>query len=67
MEKLICMLSNDRLSKSFWAEAASTACYLINHSPSVVIENNTSQEVWSGSPPTDSDLKKIWMPYICPC
>ncbi|KAG8497798.1 hypothetical protein CXB51_007413 [Gossypium anomalum] len=30
MEKVRCMLSNAKLLKSFWAEAASTACFLIN-------------------------------------
>ena len=35
----------------------STACYLINRSPSVAIEKKTPQEVWSSSPATYSDLK----------
>ncbi|KAG8481022.1 hypothetical protein CXB51_025745 [Gossypium anomalum] len=47
MEKVRCMLSNANLPKSFWAEAASTACFLINRSPSVAIEKKTPQEVWS--------------------
>ncbi|KAG8496806.1 hypothetical protein CXB51_007977 [Gossypium anomalum] len=38
MEKVRCMLSNANLPKLFWAEAASTACFLINRSPSVAIE-----------------------------
>ena len=57
MEKVRFMLSNAQLSKSFWTEAASTACYLINRSPSVAIEKKTPQEVWSSSPATYSDLK----------
>ncbi|KAG8501095.1 hypothetical protein CXB51_003175 [Gossypium anomalum] len=44
MEKVQCMLSNVNLLKSFWAEAASTACFLINRSPSVAIEKKTPQE-----------------------
>ncbi|KAG8490339.1 hypothetical protein CXB51_015583 [Gossypium anomalum] len=44
MEKVRCMLSNANLPKSFWAEAASTACFLINRSPSVAIEKKTPQE-----------------------
>ncbi|KAG8472574.1 hypothetical protein CXB51_034372 [Gossypium anomalum] len=58
MEKVRCMLSNANLPKSFWAEAASAACFLINRSPSVAIEKKTLQEVWSAS------VKgyKLWCP-----
>ena len=41
MEKVRCMISNAKLDKSFWAEAASTACYLINRSPNTAIEKKT--------------------------
>ncbi|KAG8494480.1 hypothetical protein CXB51_011893 [Gossypium anomalum] len=50
------------LPKSFWAEAASTACFLINRSPSVAIEKKTPQEVWSGNPTNYSDLKIFGCP-----
>lgn len=50
MEKVCYMLSNAGLPKSFWAEVASTACLLINRSPSVVIDKKTLQEVWSSTP-----------------
>ncbi|KAG8501173.1 hypothetical protein CXB51_003270 [Gossypium anomalum] len=62
MEKVRCMLSNANLPKSFWAEAASTACFLINRSPSVAIEKKTPQEVWSGNPANYSDLKIFGCP-----
>ena len=62
MEKVRCMLSNAQLPKSFWAEANSTACYLINRSPSVAIEKKTPQEVWSGSSATYLDLKIFGCP-----
>ncbi|KAG8503402.1 hypothetical protein CXB51_001378 [Gossypium anomalum] len=45
VEKVRCMLSNANLPKLFWAEVASTACFLINRSPSVAIEKKTPQEV----------------------
>ena len=45
MDKVRCMLSNAQLLKSFCAEAESTACYLINRSPSIAIEKKTPQEV----------------------
>ena len=51
------MISNARVSKRFWAEAASTACYLINMSPSISLEKKTPIEVWSGSPADYSQLR----------
>ncbi|KAG8482894.1 hypothetical protein CXB51_024220 [Gossypium anomalum] len=45
MEKFQCMLSNANLPNLFWAEAASTACFFINRSPSIAIEKKTPQEV----------------------
>ncbi|KAG8473113.1 hypothetical protein CXB51_035076 [Gossypium anomalum] len=62
MEKVRCMLSNANLPKSFWAEAASTTCFLINRSPSVSIKKKTPQEVWSGNPANYSDLKIFGCP-----
>ena len=62
MEKVRCMLSNAKLPKSFWAEAASTACYLINRSPSTTIEKKTPLEVWSGTPGNYSELRI----FCCP-
>ena len=51
------MLSNARMSKCFWAEAAATACYLINRSPSIPLNKKTPIEVWSGTPADYSQLK----------
>ncbi|KAG8473315.1 hypothetical protein CXB51_035399 [Gossypium anomalum] len=57
MKKVRCMLSNANLPKSFWAKAASTACFLINRSPFVAIEKKTPQEEWDGNLANYSDLK----------
>ncbi|KAG8503021.1 hypothetical protein CXB51_000861 [Gossypium anomalum] len=62
MEKVRCMLSNANLPKLFWAEAACTAYFLTNRSPSVAIEKKTPQEVWSGNPANYSDLKIFGCP-----
>ena len=52
-----CMLSNARMGKRFWAEAASTACHLINRSPSITLNKKTPIEVWSGTPADYSQLR----------
>ncbi|KAJ9567521.1 hypothetical protein OSB04_003487 [Centaurea solstitialis] len=62
LEKIRCMLSKSKMPKTFWAEVASTACYLINRSPSVALEKKTPMEVWSGSPADYTDLKIFGCP-----
>jgi transposase InsO family protein len=57
ISKAHCMLSNSGLNRRFWVEAASTACYLINCSPSIAIDKKTPIEVWSGSPADYSQLR----------
>jgi hypothetical protein len=51
------MMSNARMSKCFWAEAANTTCYLINRSPSIPLNKKTPFEVWSGTPADYSQLR----------
>jgi hypothetical protein len=51
------MLSNAGMSRRFWAEAASTTCYLINRSPSIPLDKKTPIEVWSGTPSDYSQLR----------
>jgi hypothetical protein len=50
ISKARCMLSNVGMSRRFWAEAASTAYYLIKRSPSIPLDKKTLIEVWSGTP-----------------
>jgi transposase InsO family protein len=40
MEKERCMLSNFRLGKELWAKEVGISCYLINRSPSSVLDDN---------------------------
>ena len=56
------MFSHSGLSKSFWAEATSTASYLINRSPNRSIDCNIPEEVWSGNPVDYSNLKIFGCP-----
>ena len=42
------MLAQAKLPKTFWVEALLTTTYVINRSPSVPLDGDTSQKVWSG-------------------
>ncbi|KAK1612928.1 hypothetical protein QYE76_036601 [Lolium multiflorum] len=57
ISKARCMLSNAGMHRRFWAEAASTACYLINRSPCIPLDKKTPIEVWSGSSADYSQLR----------
>jgi hypothetical protein len=57
MEKSRCMLSGVKLGKEFWVEAVSIACYLVYKSPSLVLDEKTPQEVWTGKKPSLTHLK----------
>ena len=62
LEQVRYMLSNVGLSKDFWAEAVSTACFLVNHSPSTTIEFKTPEEVWFGKLADYSNLRIFGCP-----
>ncbi|KAK3013045.1 hypothetical protein RJ639_008246 [Escallonia herrerae] len=49
LERARCMRLNADLPKSFWAEAVNTACYLVNCSPSSVINHRVPEELWFDS------------------
>ena len=57
MEKARSMLSGTGLGQEFWAEALETACYLINISPSLVLEDKTPHELWIGKKPSLSHIR----------
>jgi hypothetical protein len=50
MEKVRCMLADAKLDKKFWAEAAKTAIYLKNVSPTKAVIGKTPLEAWAGKP-----------------
>ena len=51
------MLNNANLGQELWVEAVSTACYLINRSPSMEIDRKIPEEVWTGHSCDYSNLK----------
>jgi hypothetical protein len=47
-ERIMCMLSHAKLPKHFWGEAMRTVIDLINLSPSVPLDGDIPQRVWTG-------------------
>ena len=56
-ERARSILNGARLGQEFWVEAVDTACYLVNRSPSSVLEDKTPQEVWTRKKPSLSHLR----------
>ena len=50
------MPNGAELGQEFRAEVVDTTCYLVNKSPSLVLEDKTPQEVWTGKKPSLSHL-----------
>eukprot|EP00253_Pinus_taeda_P001612 PITA_01612 len=61
MERARSMLIGGGLGQEFWADAVEISCYLVNKSPSSVLEDKTPQEVWIGKKPSLSHLR--WVVY----
>ena len=57
MERARSMLNGARLGHEFLAKVVETACYLVNRSPSSVLEDNTPNEVWIAKKPSLSHLR----------
>ena len=55
------MLADSGLPKTFWADAAATACYLINRSPSTALNFKVPEYMWTGYQPSYSHLR----PFGC--
>jgi len=62
LERTRAMLQTAGLAKSFWAEAAKTACYVINRSPSTTIGLKTPMEMWNDKPADYSSLHVFGCP-----
>jgi transposase InsO family protein len=57
VEAVRSMLSDSKLPHKFWAEALSTAVYLLNRSPTTALNEMTPYEAWTGMKPSVSHLK----------
>lgn len=57
VEKVRCMLIDAKLSKKFWAEAVTTATFVINRIPCKGTGMKTPEELWTGKKPDLSTLK----------
>ena len=51
------MLADSGLPHKFWAEAVSTAAYLINQSPTKSLSDETPFESWHGKKPNVKHLR----------
>ncbi|CAA7023985.1 unnamed protein product [Microthlaspi erraticum] len=59
MDKVRSMLVETGLGQEFWAEATSTAVYLINRTPNSTIEFQLPEERWSGQKPDLTHLRRF--------
>ena len=59
MDKVRSMLVETGLDAEFWAEAASTAVYIINRSPMSATGFKVSEATWTGTDPSYSHLKRF--------
>ena len=65
LEKVRCLLNESGLPKKFWVEATSTIVYLINRSPSSVINFKTPMQLWTGRKPNIAHLKPFgYIAYV---
>jgi len=58
------MLFQANMPKSFWAEAITTAAYLLNRLPSDAVQENIPYELWHQKPLSTDDLKSL-KPFGC--
>lgn len=57
VERARCLLFEEDLDKSFWAEAVNTAVYLINRTPAASLGMMTPFEKWTGRKPDLSHVR----------
>ena len=63
-ERMRCMRIQSGLPKAFWAEAINTTAYLINRGPSVPLNYQLPEEVWSRKEVKLSHLRIFLLCFI---
>lgn len=61
VERVRCLLVGAGMPNKFWGEALSTACYIVNKSPSIALEFKTPDQLYYGKTTNYSHLK----PFGC--
>jgi len=46
------MLLEKKIPKTFWVEAATWSVHILNQCPTLVVQNKTPEEAWSGVKPS---------------
>jgi len=65
---LVClMLSEKKIRKTMWLEAANWTLYVRNRSTMVAMKNVTSGEAWSGVKPLVDHFQVFGMHGTCSC
>lgn len=59
MKNVRCLLDESCLEEKLWAEEATTAAYLVNCSPSSVIDHNVSEQLWLERRPCYKYLRRF--------
>jgi hypothetical protein len=57
MEKARSMFNGVELGHEFLVEVVGTTCYLVNQSPSSMLDDKTPHEVWTGKKPSLQHLR----------
>lgn len=57
MNMVRCMLSEKKIPKIFWPEAANWTIYVLNRCPTLAVKDITPEEAWSGVKPSVEHLR----------
>ena len=67
MERVRYLLSEAKLSNSFWDEALLTTAHVINISPAVALQSDVPNSVWYGKNVSYDHLRVFGCKSFCTC